>query len=314
MKYPRQIYVVKRPSITLACDMRLFLPDGDMPMTMHAGYSVFSIALLTHNEGKLVNPRVNIPVKDLNFLCQKTEWCNQQLWSYMHQPIWLKNIEKPIQKITGWLKNALKITEGGCNTNSPAFTQKLAGKFANKTVVEVIKEKKEAGIEELKTHANWLAQNTEPKYKKGNDAQIAAIKDGIFLYESGQLNDVEVDESSSNFVVYDSGKKFFRGEKKDGLNKCYYIKVTFNETLNYPYTVYIQNSYNSVTEQVDKTVRIGTENLYPQTAIMKLSASEWTGLITTMKDRCFQFELSNFARQYRIMEDNAWKPEEQYRA
>lgn len=296
MKYPRQIYSIKRSKktetsvtkSTLSVDMKLYLPEeDDSPMEMHAGYSLFSITLINVNGTQKIAPHANFPIKDTRYISQKTEWCNTKLWDYTYS----------------------KQSEQTTNNNSPAYSCKIAGKFNQKTPVEILLEKGDNGKKELELHCSWLKEHGSEKYAKINQAQIEAIQEGIELYNNHSINSNVAKTVTPDVILYDSGRKFFRSEQKDGLFKCYQIKITFNAGMNYPYLVSIHNSYNTVTILPDKTCRIGGENKFPQTANIRLTAVEWTSLIEVLNARLNQFEIANFAKQCRIMEDNSWKPE-----
>lgn len=303
MKYARQIYAVKRKSTdgtkkTLAVDMHLFLPgetEDDCPMTLHAGYSRFVFILMNVNGYQKIIPKANFAINDVRFLVQKTQWCNTLLWKHMY------------------LSGPQLDTSSSVNTNSPAYTCKIAGKFAQKTPAEILMAEGENGKQILQRHVEWLQKNGNAKYAKMNESQINAINDGIRLFNEGKLNATIVKAVAPHFMLFDSGRKFFRGEKKGDLFRTYQLKVEFDAGLNYPYQVTIQNSWNSVTVLEDGSCRIGGENVDAQSVSIKLSAAEWTGLAETMKARLEQFEINNFTKQSRIMEDNCWKPDSNFK-
>lgn len=305
MKYARQIYSVKRKTTdenkneikkTLAVDMHLFLrgEEDDCPMEMHAGYSRFVITLMNVYGFKKTIVKSNFSVNDVRFLSQKTKWCNNILWDHMY----LSNIPQ---------------TTSNMDMSSPAYTCKIAGKLcAQKTPAEILMAEGEEGKEKLKRHVQWLQENGNPKYAKMNNSQIEAINEGIRLFDEKKLNATVLKTAAPHFNLLDTGRRYFRNEKKGDLFHTYQLKVDFDAGLNYPYSITIQNNWNSVIFQDDGTCRIGSENEDAQTISLRLSAAEWTGLVEAMHVRLDQFETCNFAKQSRIMEDNAWKPIHNY--
>ena len=287
IKYPKQCYVVKRPTMTLGIDACFALSD-ETPMCIHSGYSVFKLTIID-KKGVTITPHANIPMRDIPFLSQKTEWCNQKIW----------DTENEKEKVA--------------DTGIPetVFSVKMSGKMKGYTPGSYLLEKGDAGVQPLKDHGNWLYLNGSPKYKIANQKQIKAIKAALAAYEEGRFKNMYSKDICNRCLVYDGGIKYFT-TKMEGNNKlCYHVEVNCNLKMQYPYEIKITNWVAPVIVRPNGSTEIqsGQQNLHSSS--MLLSVAEWTNLVETLKDRKAQFELSNFTRQYRIMVENSWKPEEQ---
>lgn len=326
MKYPTQVYKVARKNATLGVDFHLCnqqeINEKMTPMEIHAGWSRYVLTILFKNEeNKYASIKANLPQGDVDYLYEKTNYANNYLFERHNKRPTEERLEKKQGEILVLLKNignicfkALKQlnpeakapNKKAVDTNSDAFTITLQ-KYKTSPVQVILNLGQEEGFKALKQQISWLEQNIfNPKYKENNEKHIAAIKEAMRLSQEGLLTDLEL--TDANICLYNSGKKYFRGEKKGNLFKTYSIIINFDSSKDYPYEINITNSFCSVETQTDKTVRIGTENEDSVTRAIKLSAGEWTNIIKTMVRRKEQFEMLNFKNMMKIMDEYSFKP------
>lgn len=326
MKYPTQISKVARKNATLGVDFHLCqqqeINEKMTPMEIHAGWSRYVLTLLFKNEdNKYASIKANIPQGDVDYLYEKTNYANNYLFEKNNKRPSETRLEKKQSEILNLMKNignlcfktlkhlnpeAKMPKSKAIDTTSDAFTICLQ-KYKTSPVQVILNLGQEEGFKALNQQISWLEQNlSNPKYKENNTKHIVAIKDAMKLSQEGLLADLEL--TDTNICLYNSGKKYFRGEKKGDLFKTYSISINFDSSKEYPYEINITNAYCSVETQTDKTVRIGTENEDAVTRAIKLSAGEWTNIIKTMARRKEQFEMLYFKNMLKIMDEYSFKP------
>lgn len=296
--YPKQTVdaesrTVKGVKTTMAIDQALDVPtEDDSPMIMYAGWSGFKIVIMNDNNPEKVmkNPRAHISTKEIPNIYHKTLWCNQKHWELECKGNSLDDADTP---------------------NSPAYTVKLAGKFAGKTAAQFLSEKGPEGKAQLLSQKKWLEQHLTGQYAASNKEQVAGINDAIHLMEQGNLGKVK-SNNIPQIIVNKPVKKYTREKREiDGkiYNRVYEIRITFDAARQYPYTISIKNAFCSVVERPGELSIIGNENLDPSYGEIKLSEDRWLQYIETMRNRMLEHEITYYPKQERIMRKYSWKPD-----
>ena len=230
-KYPNQIAVVKRKSVTLGIDAYLSLAGSITnakgeeiilpPLGMHSPMSCFKWTLIDKASAQTVFPTANIPCADVNTLKIK------------------------IDAIIGQVTVSGSRQQDHKNQKRPAYTTLIrVNKFRGKTPASILLENEE-NFEPLLETAKFLReQESESKYAESNRLQIEAIEEAIALYQAGELSADYISENES-IVVYDQPNKILTSRKPIEMDHffCYAIKIEYLKGFNYPWQISINNSF-----------------------------------------------------------------------
>ena len=282
IKYPYQVFSIKRKDKVLGADAKLFVPteaEKTNPLET-SGFSRFEMTIVNKDGSNTQTATANLPANDVPYIMATTNIALQQM-------------------ITG-KASAAPATSAPAST---AYTQKLFDKnFKGQTPAEVLLKdpSQEAQLQSVKS---WLEQNVA-KYP-ANKAQIVAITEAIDLLHAGKLTaaDASASASTANIEIYKSEYKFKSKKNEKGYNLIYGIEVTCDPTRNYPFIVTIMNCYAPV-----ETAAGGQKNIKMNAAeqMVKLqmmtTKEEWYGMITKMNETRTYFEQSKFAEVFHIAE------------
>jgi hypothetical protein len=282
IKYPYQVFSIKRKDKVLGVDAKLFVPteaEKTNPLET-SGFSRFEMTIVNKDGSNTQTATANLPANDVPYIMATTNIALQQM-------------------ITG-KANAAPATSASAST---AYTQKLFDKnFKGQTPAEVLLKdpSQEAQLQSVKS---WLEQNVA-KYP-ANKAQIVAITEAIDLLHAGKLTaaDASASASAANIEIYKSEYKFKSKKNEKGYNLIYGIEVTCDPTRNYPFIVTIMNCYAPV-----ETAAGGQKNIKMNAAEqmvklqMMVTKEEWYGMITKMNETRTYFEQSKFAEVFHIAE------------
>jgi hypothetical protein len=275
IKYPYQVFSIKRKDKVLGADAKLFIPselERTNPLET-SGFSRFELTIV--NKGaETQTATANIPALDTPYILQTTKIALEQL---------LLN------------KNTIATS----TPTSVAYTQKLFDKnFKGQTPAEVLL-KDPSQETQLMSVKNWLEQNVN-KYP-ANKTQITAISEAIDLLHSGKLTpDVGNVASTSNILIYKSEYKFKTKKNEKGYNLIYSIDVTCDPTRNYPFIISIMNCYAPV-----ETGPNGQKNIKMNTAEqtvklqMMVTKEEWFAMISKLDNTRQYFEMTHFNEVFR---------------
>jgi hypothetical protein len=282
IKYPYQVFSIKRKDKVLGADAKLFVPtDAEKTNPLEtSGFSRFEVTIVNKDNSGTQTATANIPANDIPYVMATTNIALQQM-----------------------LIGKANVAPATSAPTSTAYTQKLFDKnFKGQTPAEVLL--KDASQEtQLLSVKSWLEQNVA-KYP-ANKAQIVAITEAIDLLHAGKLtaSDANASASAANIEVYKSEYKFKSKKNEKGYNLIYGIEVTCDPTRNYPFIVTIMNCYAPV-----ETAAGGQKNIKMNAAeqVVKLqmmtTKEEWFGMITKMNETRTYFEQSKFDEVFHCAE------------
>lgn len=282
IKYPYQVFSIKRKDKVLGADAKLFVPtDAEKTNPLEtSGFSRFEVTIVNKDNSGTQTATANIPANDIPYVMATTNIALQQM-----------------------LIGKANVAPVASAPTSTAYTQKLFDKnFKGQTPAEVLL--KDASQEtQLLSVKSWLEQNVA-KYP-ANKAQIVAITEAIDLLHAGKLtaSDANASASAANIEVYKSEYKFKSKKNEKGYNLIYGIEVTCDPTRNYPFIVTIMNCYAPV-----ETAAGGQKNIKMNAAeqVVKLqmmtTKEEWFGMITKMNETRTYFEQSKFDEVFHCAE------------
>lgn len=275
IKYPYQVFSIKRKDKVLGADAKLFVPteaEKTNPLET-SGFSRFELTIVNKTPTGTQTATANIPATDIAYVKATTDIAMQQM---LLNP----TIAMP--------------TTTSTTSTSTAYTQKLFDKnFKGQTPAEVLL-KDPSQETQLLNVKRWLEQNVA-KYP-ANAAQITAITEAVNLLHSGKLTPADANTSASaNIPIYKSEYKYKTKKNEKGYNLIYAIEVVCDPTRNYPFIISIMNCYAPV-----ETNATGQKNIKMNTAedVVKLqmmvTKSEWYAMISKMNDTRTYFELTHF--------------------
>lgn len=291
MKYERQIVAFKKKTkigFSTFCVDDYLEPkqnEEDGPLELHAGYSRYLITILETNEGLWNDVTANIPVKDVI-----------NIKGNYDRILILKDTKDMLNSITHANNVSLDSEE------PKIFSLR---EFSGMKPSEILA-KDSANKQKLLEHIKVLEDNLS-KYPKNRDI-IVAINKAI----ENMDNNVNEDKNfgtigTINKEIYHPAIKYFR-TKKEGLNLCYEIKITYNDGLNYPVIIEISNFYAKVVTKDNGTTTIEASN--KKDLITKkylFTVSDFDYVINRMVDNIRLFENSIYADKRNIMNKYKYK-------
>ena len=288
LKYPNQVYAIKRKDKTLAVDAQLFTPtEGEQvsPLEIHSGLSRFVFTIVDKSNGKTITPTANIPATEIAYLKEKTKLAMSLL-----------------------LKEDTKETPSDDNSfsNSPAYTVKLSDKkFKGQTPAEILLAS-ESNKAELERIRGWLKDNLA-RYP-GNAAQIQAIEQAITLYEIGELVKSEnAQTDNSPIELYATEYKFKRTQDENGRNLIYKISVMCTPGNRYPFAINISNCYAPVESGTNGQKRVKmSEAVNVTKSSLLVTEKEWYSLIDRVATTLKLFEDMHFKDMFEIAQKNSF--------
>ena len=276
-QYPVQTYKIKRKDKTLGVDYFCCAPTSDdnvPPLELHSGYSRFKFTIVDKSGEQTVTPMANIPCRDIDCIKLKTDLAMQAYF-------------------LGGSTTAIG-EERSSFGNSPAFTYTLADKkYRGKTPAAVLIENPQEKDNLLKSK-QWLQENIG-KYP-GNKDQIAAIDDAVKLLEIGELQAAPTTAiPASAKTIYKTEYKHFTQTNEQGHSLVYYINITFDPSMKYPFICEISNCFAPIEKLPSGQHRPVMEKATHKTkSTLAMSDTEWVGLITHLYNIKQYFELTNF--------------------
>lgn len=271
VRYPKQIYAIKRSKKTLAVDAELYLPntsDGENPLEMHCNYSRFVITLIDKEGPNTISPWANVPAYDIDYIKRKTDIALESL-----------TLDEPVE-----------ISSDNTNLSS-AYTQKiLIGYFKGRTPAAILLEDRGQAEELLKTR-DYLLKNADRYVANKNQAN--AITEAIELMEKGLLRKQE--ENLGKFIkIYETEFKPLRQTDHEGFRPAYKISITCNTAMKYPFNIEITNCKVPVRDNV---VILSQAKDVKKSNIL-VTDKEWYTFISRMQRTLDNFELINYKKQF----------------
>lgn len=206
-KYPHQIWAAPRQFGTLSCAENLSVPKEDdcrnAPLEMHAGYSVFHVAIAAKDGSS----KANIPVSDVPYILEE----------YRFQRDMLRKCAMTPQRGLAYTES---LPERNCG---------------NKTAAEVLQ--MENGMQILENARTFFQQNIQ-KYPK-NQIKINAINEALQLYQNGKLNG----NVPMLPPLYHREFKHKSEKNDKGHNLIYFIDISANYGTDSPWCFTIKNCY-----------------------------------------------------------------------
>lgn len=282
IKYPYQVFSIKRKDKVLGADAKLFIPseaEKTNPLET-SGFSRFELTIVNKATTGTQTATANIPVLDIPYIKETTNIALQQL-----------------------LLNKSTITPSATTSTSTAYTQKLFDKnFKGQTPAEVLL-KDPSQETQLQSVKSWLEQNLA-KYP-ANKAQIVAISEAIELLHAGKLtaNDANDSVSNANIEIYKSEYKFKSKKNDKGYNLIYGIEVVCDPTRNYPFIISIMNCYAPVEtgSAGQKNIKLNLAEQMVKLQVM-VTKEEWFAMISKLDDTRRYFELTHFDEVFHCAE------------
>lgn len=278
IKYPFQVFSIKRKDKVLGADAKLFIPseaEKTNPLET-SGFSRFELTIVNKATSGTQTATANIPVLDIPYIKETTRIALEQLL-----------LNKPTN------------TSATATPTSVAYTQKLFDKnFKGQTPAEVLL-KDPSQETQLVNVKNWLEQNVD-KYP-ANKAQIVAISEAINLLHSGKLTaDTPNVVTNANIQIYKSEYKFKSKKNEKGYNLIYGIDVVCDPTRNYPFIINIMNCYAPVETGANgqKSVKMNVAEQTVKLQVM-VSKEEWFAMISKLDDTRRYFEATHFDEVFR---------------
>lgn len=282
IKYPYQVFSIKRKDKVLGADAKLFIPtevEKSNPLET-SGFSRFELTIVNKTAEGTQTATANIPTMDIPYILKVSDIALNQM------------ICNPI----------ISSSESATNTNL-AYTQKLFDKnFKGLTPAEVLLKdpSHETQLLNIKT---WLEQNLS-KYP-ANKNQIVAITEAIELLHNGKLTTANTESTSSNanISIYKSEYKFKTKKNEKGYNLIYGIEIICDPTRNYPFIISIMNCYAPVETGANgqKNIKLNQAEQTVKLQMM-ITTREWYSLISKMNDTRTYFEQSKFLENFKLAE------------
>lgn len=281
-KYPKEIFSVVRKTKTLSVTSLLIAADAyndEKPLEIYGKFSRFPVTIIntqTHPKNILT---ANIDISYIPDMLFRTKIAYQ------------KELENSL--ITS---PSVQTSQQGVST--PGTTTVLSmGTYKGMTPVQVIlREGNTAGIERQR---DFLAQNAA-RYP-ANQVQINAINDAINLYMTGQLNNMNIqDTGTSNstgqrLALYsaDMRPNIYK-KRQDGMSlvTAFHINWVFGNK--YPVDLAISTYYAPVQRLQDGRLNVvvnGMDKSSGKKENILLSSAEWMDLCARMHRNMKQFEM-----------------------
>lgn len=285
-KYPQQIAVIKRRTMTLGIDANLELAGKATntraeetilpPLSMHGPFSCFRWTLIDKSGVQPIYPSANLPCSEAPTLRTK------------------------VNAVIG--QNTLRKPKTADMTNqSLAYSVKIRlPKFKGRTPAEILLENGEA-LNDLLGAKEYLEQQApNSRYQESNLQQAKAIEEAVMLYNDGKLSAKSVEGSESGFVVYHRPQKVLLN--RPSRNDHYFVysfKIECLPEYNYPWVISIGNAYMKIKKKSD-----GTHETIPNTSIdrcyaqIQISDYEMGYIVERIYNTLTNFELVFFKSQY----------------
>ena len=285
-KYPKEIFSVVRRNKTLSVTSELYPADAynnEKPLETYGKFSRFPVTIINtqNNPKKILTANIDIDlVPDMLFRTKFT---------YRRE---LEESITPVPVVAA-ASNSTQV-----QGNSPGMTTVLSvGNYKGMTPVQVIL--KEGGTAGLERQRNFLAQKAA-QYP-ANNVQIAAINDAINLYMSGQLTNMNIQESvpsgnaGQKLVLYSADlRPNIYKTRSDGMSLVTSFHVYWIFGNKYPVELAIDTYYAPVQKLQDGRLNVLVNNM-DKTSEKKenilLSAVEWMDMCARIHRNMKQFEI-----------------------
>lgn len=290
-KYARQLVEISKSKSKLIVRDQLFpLTEKDnVPfLEVFAHYSVYKMDILNYEEKR--SDTANIPLDDLPSIIAHTALATKYIF----------RIVNGLDKQKTAAETPAEPTDGGTNVqmatgNTPAFTvtmtmgsNEMKGKSPAQYFMEAANKKQ--AYEALKKQWTFLKSNAQ-KYPN-NRTVMQAIQEAAQLAKDGKLPDCSQTAGAQQpadeleLKIYIPPVKYFTTEK-NGMKKCYDLKIFCYPYKTYPYKVMITNFYAPVRTDDKGMTQImmnqkekGTETR----SVFNLSEIEWLHVLEEMKE------------------------------
>lgn len=284
-KYPYQIAVIKRNSVTLGIDALLSLAGpirnskGEEtvlpPLSMHSPMSCFKWTLIDKSGVEIIYPEANIPCKDVGTFRRK--------------------VDAVIADATTSSTVVKK------NEDSPAYTTKIlvSKLFRGKTPASILLENEE-NLEQLLKTAEFLREHCDnSKYSEGNKQQILAIEEAVELFRSDKLSADRIQNES--IVVYHQPSKTLTSRPAIEVDHffTYAFKIEYLKSYTYPWQISIENYFVKIKKKPN-----GMREAIPGSAIKRMKSQiqisdyEMGYLVDRIYSTMQYFEMIHFKHQY----------------
>lgn len=279
-KYPKQIESIKRNNITLAVVANFNVPQslknektGEFEATSpleKTALSRFVVSLV--DKTIKMQPTANIPAHEILLIKKKTDFCIQKMLFLGTQ-----KQSEGIETVT------LSIGE-------------FKGKAPSNILID-----NPNNLDALIKHKDMLKNNlSKPEYAKfadDNKKKILAIEKAVADLKNGTLQK----GAETSIEIYNSDIKYFRTKREDGKYKIYKIRMLFDITKNYPYSIEISNGFADV-----KFNENGTTNILYKTTQDRISKEisltemEFSTLVDRLYIGFCNYQTMMFPKQYAL--------------
>ena len=179
-----------------------------------------------------------------------------------------------------------------------------------KTAAELIKTE---GVSRAVNQEKFIRSKAgeDPRFTENNIRQADALKEAIRLYNDGLLDgSAPAPKEAKTYQVYFKGPKPRMSKKdKDGNVQIYNISIKcFLENDKYPWEIKIDSWYGKVTEQEDRSLRVGERASETVTKSIFLSDEDYARTLRCMDKTLDHFEQMVFAEMFNMSQKYAWKP------
>ncbi|MCD8125131.1 MAG: hypothetical protein LUE23_08895 [Lachnospiraceae bacterium] len=273
--HKNQTFAVKN-GLTPAGEGRGEQGDENQPLRLYSSFSRFALCIIQDHASVVANLRV----KEIPGIIARSHFCFN------------KEMEAAIQMTFTSEEKSKSIAY----TQVLSMGQGMKGKTPAQFLLEAEKESEmvEKAIDALKKQYIFLRSKVKenPKFARGNQAQMDAITEAVHLYRAGNLNADEVSETSSSIKIAESGfRPLVRRKRPDG--KCFVAEyaILWSFGKDYPVTVSIKNYYAPVIQTQTGTLNVkAMEKSDERTYSIKMSADEWMYVLHMIEANLRVFE------------------------
>lgn len=292
--YPKEVASIVRNTITLSINSELFVAEGDKgekPYSVYGQFSRFPITLIDRSNGTRI-AKANIGVNEIPDISARTAFAVN------------KHMESLYTKVSKSVTNL-----------SPAYTVilKSGNNLKSKTPAQVLLESGNDGMTRLNNQKIYLSNNTNPKFARDNQMQIAAIDDAINLYSQGRLNAETAQGNGGVTIPLYTAPYRANVHKPRGDGKCLVTETSVKWIVgnDYPVEIVCTNYYARVNRSQRGAINIDSTGIDQSTRVsnhIKLSQMEWLNIMHNIEMNMKQFEYINaqkvFADAERINQAN----------
>lgn len=250
--------------------------DENQPLRLYSSISRFPLCVIQDHTSVTANLRVT----EIPGIIARSNFCFN------------KEMEAAIQMTVATEETPKSIAY----TQILSMGQGMKGKTPAQYLLEAGKEPEmvEKSIDALKKQYTFLRSKVKenPKFAKGNQAQMDAISEAVNLYRAGKLSVDEASATLSSVKIAESGfRPLVRRQRPDGKSFVYEYSILWSFGKDYPVTVSIKNYYAPVIQMQTGTLNVkAAEKLDERTYSIKMSADEWMYVLHMIEANLRVFE------------------------